>query len=51
LLRLVRQKSLGIAGGIIVLFMLLTAIFAYFITRFSHKKIHLKDYLIPLGGT
>jgi len=51
LLRLVKEKPLGTAGGIIVLLMLLTAIFADVIAPFPYEEIHLKDYLLPPGGT
>lgn len=50
LLRLVREKPLGTAGGIVVLLMLLTAIFADVIAPFPYQEIHLPDRLLPPGG-
>ncbi len=50
-LRLVKEKPLGTAGGIIVLAMLFVAIFADVIAPFPYQEIHLKDYLVPPGGT
>ena len=50
LVRLVREKPLGTAGGIIVLLMLLTAILADVIAPFPYQEIHLNDFLIPPGG-
>jgi peptide/nickel transport system permease protein len=51
LVRMVREKPLGTAGAIIVLFMLLTAIFADVIAPYHYADIHIKDYLVPPGGT
>jgi peptide/nickel transport system permease protein len=51
LVRLVKEKPLGTAGGIIVLLMLLAAIFAHVIAPFPYQEIHLKDFLLPPGGT
>ena len=50
LLRLVREKPLGTAGGIIVLIMVLTAVFADVIAPFPYEEIHLPDRLAPPGG-
>lgn len=51
LIRLVREKPLGTAGGIIVLVMLLAAVFADLIAPYPYTEIHLKDALLPPGGT
>jgi len=53
--RLVREKPLGTVGGIIVLVMLLTAIFADFLAPYGYRELHLTDKLVapcaeyPLG--
>ena len=49
--RLVKEKPLGTVGAIIVLLMLLTAIFANFIAPYHYADIHIKDPLLPPGGT
>ena len=46
-LRLVREKPLGLIGGIIVLLMLFTAIFANFLAPYGYNDIHLVDKLHP----
>ena len=51
LIRLVREKPLGTAGGIIVLFMLFAAVFADLIAPYPYTEIHLPDSLLPPGGT
>lgn len=47
LLRLVREKPLGTAGGIITLLLLLTAIFANYIAPYGMNAIHPADSLSP----
>jgi len=47
LVRLVREKPLGLMGGIIVLVLLLTGIFANFLAPYDINKIHLRDRLSP----
>ena len=51
LIRLVREKPLGTAGGIIVLVMVLAAVFADLIAPYPYTEIHLADRLLPPGGT
>jgi peptide/nickel transport system permease protein len=51
LVRLVREKPLGTAGGVIVLLMLLAAVFADLISPYPYTEIHLADSLLPPGGT
>ena len=46
-LRLVREKPLGLIGGIIVLLMLFTAIFANLLAPYGYNDIHLVDKLHP----
>lgn len=45
--RLVREKPLGTVGGIIVLILLLTGIFADLLAPYGVNEIHLKDSLSP----
>ncbi len=45
--RLVKEKPLGTAGGIIVLLMFLTGIFADFLAPYGVNEAHLKDRLEP----
>lgn len=47
LVRLVREKPLGLMGGIIVLVLLFTGIFANFLAPYDINKIHLRDRLSP----
>ncbi|MCK5181858.1 MAG: ABC transporter permease [Dehalococcoidia bacterium] len=49
-MRLVREKPLGTAGGIIVLVMVLAAVFADLIAPYPYTEIHLADALLPPGG-
>ncbi len=46
-IRLVREKPLGTVGGIIVLLMFITGIFADFLAPYGMNEIHLKDQLDP----
>jgi len=48
--RLVREQPMGTIGGVIVLLMLFTAIFADLIAPFPYDEIHIKDRLEPGGG-
>jgi peptide/nickel transport system permease protein len=50
LIRLVREKPLGTFGGVIVLLMLFTAIFADFLAPFPYDEIHVADRLHPPGA-
>jgi peptide/nickel transport system permease protein len=50
LVRLVREKPLGTVGGVIVLLMLFTAIFADFLAPFPYAEIHIADRLHPPGA-
>ena len=45
--RLVKEKPLGTVGGIIVLLLFLTGIFADFLAPYGINEIHLKDQLSP----
>ena len=47
LIRLVKEKPLGLIGGIIVLFMLLTGIFANVIAPYGYNDMDLKERLSP----
>ena len=47
LIRLVKEKPLGMVGGIITLLLLLTGIFADFIAPYGVNEIHVGDYLAP----
>ena len=47
LIRLVKEKPLGMVGGIITLLLLLTGIFADFIAPYGVNEIHMGDYLAP----
>lgn len=47
LVRLVREKPLGLMGGVIVLLLLFTGIFANFLAPYDINKIHLRDRLKP----
>jgi len=47
LARLVREKPLGLIGGVIVLIMLLVAIFANVIAPYGYNEIHTTDKLHP----
>ena len=47
--RLVREKPLGTVGGVIVLLMLFTAIFADFLAPYPYDEIHIADRLHPPG--
>ncbi len=51
IIRLVREKPLGTVGGIIVLAMLLTGIFANFIAPYGYTEMVLVDRLQPPSGT
>ena len=46
-IRLVKEKPLGIVGGIITLLLLLTGIFADFIAPYGVNEIHMGDFLAP----
>ena len=43
--RLVREKPLGLVGGIILLLMLLTGLFADFLAPYPYQEVHLADRL------
>lgn len=47
LVRLVREKPLGLMGGVIVLLLLFTGIFANFLAPYDINKIHLRYRLKP----
>jgi len=47
LIRLVREKPLGTVGGVIVLVLFLTGIFANFIAPYPYAETHIKDALSP----
>ncbi|RLC95318.1 MAG: ABC transporter permease [Chloroflexi bacterium] len=47
--RLIREKPLGVAGGVIVLLMLFTAIFANFLAPYPYAEIHMGEALLPPG--
>ena len=46
-IRLVKEKPLGVAGGVIVLVLILVAIFADFLTPYGMSEPHLADRLSP----
>ena len=48
-IRLLREKPLGTIGGVIVLLMLLTAIFADLLAPYPYQEIHMADRLHPPG--
>ena len=47
LIRLVKEKPLGTVGGVIVLVMFLTGIFADFLAPYGMNEAHLADRLVP----
>ena len=47
LVRLVREKPLGLLGGIIVIILLFTGIFAGTLSPYEINKVHLRDRLSP----
>lgn len=49
LVRLIKEKPLGTIGGVIVLVMFLTGIFADYLAPYSYKKPHLRYALKPPG--
>jgi len=49
-IRLVREKPLGTIGGIIVLLLLFTAIFAPFLAPFPYREMHIGDRLHAPGA-
>lgn len=49
--RLVRGKPLGMVGGVIVLLLLLTGIFADFLAPYGYEEIHMADRLAPPSPT
>jgi peptide/nickel transport system permease protein len=49
--RLVKEKPLGVVGGVIVIVLLLTGIFADVLAPFPYAETHPKDALLPPGGT
>jgi peptide/nickel transport system permease protein len=51
LIRLVKEKPLGLVGGIITLLLLLTGIFADFIAPYGVNEVHMDDYLAPPSAT
>ncbi len=50
LIRLVREKPLGAAGGVIVLILLAVGIFANFLAPYPYTEIHLADQLSGYSG-
>ncbi|MBA7479098.1 Glutathione transport system permease protein GsiD [subsurface metagenome] len=50
-IRLVREKPLGVVGGIITLLLLLTGIFADFLTPYPHYELHTADRLLAPSAT
>ena len=48
--RLVREKPLGLIGGIIVLVLLVVGIFADWLAPFHYNEVHLADRLSPPSG-
>jgi len=46
-IRLVKEKPLGTVGGIIVLLLLFTGIFANFLAPYGMNEVHARDYLAP----
>jgi len=51
LIRLVKEKPLGMVGGIITLLLLFTGIFADFIAPYGVNEVHMDDYLAPPSAT
>ncbi len=51
LIRLVKEKPLGMVGGIITLLLLFTGIFADFIAPYGVNEVHMEDYLAPPSAT
>jgi len=49
-IRLVKEKPLGTVGGIIVLLLLLTGVFADLLAPYGFNEIHLRDSLSPPSG-
>lgn len=49
-IRLVREKPLGTVGGIIVLLLFLTGVFADLLAPYGLNEIHLRDSLSPPSG-
>jgi peptide/nickel transport system permease protein len=50
-MRLIREKPLGLLGGVIVLAMLILAVFAEVIAPFPYDEMHLRDRLRPSSTT
>ena len=50
-IRLVREKPLGMVGGIITLLLLFTGIFADFIAPYGVNEVHMEDYLASPSAT
>ncbi len=48
--RLIKEKPLGVIGGIIVILLLLTGILANVLAPFPYAEVHPKDALLPPGG-
>ncbi|TLM97956.1 ABC transporter permease, partial [bacterium] len=51
IVRLVKEKPLGTAGGIVVLLMFLTAVFANVLSPYPYWQIHMGQEMLPPGGT
>ncbi|MBA7639828.1 putative D,D-dipeptide transport system permease protein DdpC [subsurface metagenome] len=51
LIRLVKEKPLGMVGGIITLLLLFTGIFADFIAPYGVNEVHMEDYLASPSAT
>jgi peptide/nickel transport system permease protein len=49
-IRLVKEKPLGVVGGVIVVVLLLTGILADVLAPFPYAEVHPKDALLPPGG-
>ena len=49
-LRLVKEKPLGVVGGVIVIVLLLTGILANVLAPFPYAEVHPQDALLPPGG-
>jgi peptide/nickel transport system permease protein len=49
-IRLIKEKPLGVVGGVIVVVLMLTGIFADVLAPFPYAEVHTKDALLPPGG-
>jgi len=49
-IRLVREKPMGTVGGVIVLLLLFTGVFAHSLAPYPYQEVHMADRLAPPSG-